>query len=140
MSPDEEARRKAAAARIRAARGYAGMTQPGLAEKLGLSLATIKRIESAARPLSIEELLRIGAACHVPPDFMLHGFENMPTAHVDVIPSFVKHHGSTGIPKDCETRFTELEKRMDDFADTAARIDRALRRLFTDPSEYDEGA
>src|SRR5262245_8178003 len=63
-----------AAARVRAARNYAGITQRELCDRLALSLATIKRYESGERPISTDELLAVGDATGVPPGFMMHGW------------------------------------------------------------------
>lgn len=67
-------RAREAAARIRAARNYAGITQQDLCERLAVSLATIKRMESGSRPISTDELMAVGEAVGVPAAFMLHGF------------------------------------------------------------------
>jgi transcriptional regulator with XRE-family HTH domain len=51
---------------VRAARAYAGLTIPGLAERLGLGVATIKRIEAGVRAPRILELWAIAKVCGVP--------------------------------------------------------------------------
>jgi transcriptional regulator with XRE-family HTH domain len=61
-------------ARIRAARAYADLSQPELAERIGMSLPTYKRAELGRRPVSTEELLTIARACEVPPQFLLTGW------------------------------------------------------------------
>jgi transcriptional regulator with XRE-family HTH domain len=63
------------AARIRAARGYANLTQQQLADALGVDVQTVKRRESpAGSDPKKGERLAIAAACGVPPDFMEGGF------------------------------------------------------------------
>lgn len=53
-------------ARVRAARGYAGLSQKALGEKLGLSEATMKRIERGERGYEEMELREIARLCGVP--------------------------------------------------------------------------
>lgn len=70
-----------AAARVRAVRAYRDMTQAQLAEKLGVSVATMKRIEDGARPMSTDDLLNVAIACDFPAAFLLRGldaFNNVP--------------------------------------------------------------
>lgn len=112
MPRDERARE--GAARIRAVRSYKNLTQNELAERLGVSLATMKRIESGTRPISTDELLAVGEACNAPPDFMLHGYEAItkPGAHMDM-------------PIDCLRRFGDIELRL-------SEVEKSLRRLHTD--------
>jgi transcriptional regulator with XRE-family HTH domain len=57
--------------RLRAARAYANLNQPELAERIGVSPATYKRAELGERPVSTEELLKIAHACGVPPSYLL---------------------------------------------------------------------
>jgi transcriptional regulator with XRE-family HTH domain len=62
------------AARIRAARAYAGLTQDELAARLGVVPQTIKRREAGTTAPRRGELLAIAAACQVPAAFLEHGF------------------------------------------------------------------
>lgn len=62
------------AARIRAARAYAGLTREELAERLGVAISTIDRREAGTHAPKRGELLAIAAICGVPPAFMEHGF------------------------------------------------------------------
>lgn len=62
------------AARIRAARAYAGLHQEQLAERLGVDVQTIKRRESGKSEPKRGELLAIAAVCEVPTSFMENGF------------------------------------------------------------------
>lgn len=70
----------APAARIRAARAYADLSQPGLAALVGVSAATIKRLERGYRATVIDDadLDRIADACGVPRAFMREGFQDGP--------------------------------------------------------------
>jgi transcriptional regulator with XRE-family HTH domain len=62
------------AARIRAARAYAGLKQDELAGRLGVDTQTIKRREAGAQDPKRGELLAIAAITGVPVSFMEHGF------------------------------------------------------------------
>jgi len=70
--------REERAARARAARAYAGLRQPAIAEALGVSNVTVKRMESAAKDITIDELHVIADACGVPREFMDAGFASVP--------------------------------------------------------------
>lgn len=62
------------AARIRAARAYAGLGQKELAEKIGLSQQTQKRSEHAADPFrepGEDELRKIAHVCGMPYEFFI---------------------------------------------------------------------
>lgn len=57
------------ARRIRAARSYAGLTQEDMAERLGISTVTYKRVEQAKRSVDIRELARISEITQMPASF-----------------------------------------------------------------------
>jgi transcriptional regulator with XRE-family HTH domain len=65
------------AARARAARAYAGHEQKEVAEALGISVQTYKRIEAGQRDLTDEEAQRLAAKCTVPAAFMQSGFDRL---------------------------------------------------------------
>jgi len=68
--------RRMRAARARAARAYAGLSQPKLAGLLQTSVETLSRLENARKTeITIEELWAIADACGVPRSFMEFGFE-----------------------------------------------------------------
>jgi transcriptional regulator with XRE-family HTH domain len=52
------------------------MSQPALARELGISVASVRRIEQLQRDVSTSELFHIAELCGVPRDFMLYGFTN----------------------------------------------------------------
>ena len=62
------------AARVRAARSYAGMTAPELAKALNVSKETLSRMENGRRPTSAEELRVIAETTGVPLSFLAEGF------------------------------------------------------------------
>jgi len=69
--------RAQAARKVRAARGWANLSQPELAAQLGedvMSLASLRRIEQGKRDVTAAELLHIGEVCDVPRKFMLYGW------------------------------------------------------------------
>jgi len=63
------------APRIRAARGYAGLSQPELAKRLEVSIGTIKRTELGDRKPKRSELLAIADICKVPMWFLEAGWD-----------------------------------------------------------------
>lgn len=113
MPTNVDDRAREGAARIRAVRSYANLTQQQLADLIGVSLATMKRMESGARPISTDELLLVGDAAQAPPEFMLHGY-----AAITETPTAV-------MPLDCVQRFAEIEVRL-------SSVETTLRRLHTD--------
>lgn len=68
--------------RIRAARGYSGLSQPALAEALGVSKDTLARIERGERDLLGYELrgfiATVADATSLPPAFFSVDFEQLP--------------------------------------------------------------
>lgn len=62
------------AARIRAARAYAGLKQEELADALGVDVQTIKRREAGTSPPRRGELVAIADICKVPVGFLKRGF------------------------------------------------------------------
>jgi transcriptional regulator with XRE-family HTH domain len=57
------------ARRVRAARAYAGLSVNALANRIGLGLQTIKRIECGKRTARVFELWAIAEACELPREF-----------------------------------------------------------------------
>jgi transcriptional regulator with XRE-family HTH domain len=62
------------AARVRAARAFANVTQTVVADRLGVSTMTVKVMEKGSRDFAREDLEAIADLCGVPLDFLLHGF------------------------------------------------------------------
>ena len=78
--PDtKQALRDERAARARAARAYAKLDQKDVAELLGQSTVTVKRMEAGARDISLDDLHAIAELCGVPQEFMDRGFESVPS-------------------------------------------------------------
>jgi transcriptional regulator with XRE-family HTH domain len=65
------------ARRVRAARAYAGMSVSELAERVGLGLQTIKRIESGKRNARPFEVWAIAEACELPREFFDLDFQDL---------------------------------------------------------------
>lgn len=61
--------------RVRAARAYAGLSANELAERIGLGLQTIKRIEAGKRNPRRYEIWAIAEACALPRAFFELDFE-----------------------------------------------------------------
>jgi transcriptional regulator with XRE-family HTH domain len=64
----------ARAARIRAARAYADLSQADFATELGVSVVTIKRMERGTRETSLDDLHRLADLCKVPRRYMEDGW------------------------------------------------------------------
>jgi transcriptional regulator with XRE-family HTH domain len=62
------------AARVRAARAFAGIDQQTVADHFGVSKVTVKRMERGERETSLDELAELARLCHVPLGFMINGF------------------------------------------------------------------
>lgn len=60
--------------RIRAARAAADLNREQLAERIGSSARTVRRLEDAKRRATPEELRSIAEACRVPEWFLVHGW------------------------------------------------------------------
>lgn len=74
------------AARVRAARGYADLSQKELAERLGLEKQSVVRTEAGARDPKRAEQIAIAHVCGVPVDFMTGGFGQVrPDALAEVL-------------------------------------------------------
>jgi transcriptional regulator with XRE-family HTH domain len=89
------------------------MTQQELADRLELSLATIKRMESGTRPISTDELLHVGEACDFPALFMVHGKA-----------AIISDAADNGISLGCSRRFGDMERRLGVIEDKLRRLDR----------------
>lgn len=81
-SLEAAAPRNERAARIRAARAHAGIDQAAVAQLFGVSVGTIKRMESGKREITTDEMLAVAELCNVPVEFMLSGFESIQAAPV----------------------------------------------------------
>lgn len=60
--------------RIRAARSYANLSQTELAEQLGVDKQFVARREDGRQNPKRQELIAIAAVCHVPLEFLEHGW------------------------------------------------------------------
>jgi transcriptional regulator with XRE-family HTH domain len=83
-APDEDAATglglEEVAKRVRAARAYAGLSIPRLADELGVGLQTIKRIEAGHRSPRRYELWGIADICGLPSGFFEASFDLLGTA------------------------------------------------------------
>lgn len=97
--------RAARAARVRAARAFAGLDQSVFAEALGVSVGTVKRLERGLRDVTETELQTISELTDVPFSFLLQGFPDQP---VDM--------GSTEplTAHDAQRAFDQLGERLTD--------------------------
>lgn len=83
--PEKTALMRARAARIRAARAFAGLDQADFAKALGVSVVTVKRMESGKRETSLDDLHLLADLCKVPREFMAEGFASGSLAHSTVV-------------------------------------------------------
>lgn len=60
--------------RIRAARAAADLSREQLADRIGSSARTIRRLEDEKRRATSDELRRIAEACRAPEWFLAHGW------------------------------------------------------------------
>jgi transcriptional regulator with XRE-family HTH domain len=115
-------------ARIRAARAYANLSQPDLADAIGMSLPTFKRAELGKRPVSTEELLTIARACNVPPSFLLDGWARQRAERRRVAPG------------DVIARLDVIDDRLDAWENTARRVLDLIEPLLVADTEGTETA
>lgn len=106
------------AARIRAARGYAGLKQPELAAALGVSVETMSRMENGRTTIPETTLRAVGEACGVPDTFMRAGFAPLAKPMTET-----------------EVRLLDLERDMGERLD---RIEQALAQRATRDPLLDE--
>jgi transcriptional regulator with XRE-family HTH domain len=62
--------------RLRAARGFANLSQQQLADRLGISIGTVKRRELGEAHLNNQALMATAQACEVPLSFLLEGWSD----------------------------------------------------------------
>lgn len=122
--------------RIRAARGYAGLSQPALAGRLGVSkdtLARIERGERALRPLEERNFPQLVAeATDLPVEFFTESFAHLERAGDDT--------ERTGIATVTE-EIRALRSTVDDFTRTwAEEALPVIARLQTDAPPAEDGA
>jgi transcriptional regulator with XRE-family HTH domain len=84
MPEAEQDQLVARAARIRAARAFADLSQHELAAKLDQSVHTLRRTEQLKREVTLDELVQIGEICEVPEWFMRHGFAISPAGRAQL--------------------------------------------------------
>lgn len=70
------------ARRVRAARGYAGLSQASLADQLGISKETMKRWEKGDTKLA-DRIDTIARVCHVKPAFFTADWDRLPELEAD---------------------------------------------------------
>jgi transcriptional regulator with XRE-family HTH domain len=95
---------------VRAARGWAGLSQTELADALNVNVATVRRIEQEQRNAGTAELLHIGEVCDVPRHFMLHGWSGYKAS------SRSDSETRDSIVADMAKRIERLEQHERDFA------------------------
>jgi transcriptional regulator with XRE-family HTH domain len=121
IPPDEAARR------ARAAIAYAGLKNTEVARQTGLKLGTLNNILSQTRPSggSLDNLLKIAAACDVPREFMEGGWSALTAIH----------HGSNNLSERMQSLSEELHERME-------RLERELSQVLAERAagEVERGA
>lgn len=108
----------ARAARIRAARAYAGLDQADFAKALDVSVVTVKRMEGGKRDTSLDDLYLLADLCKVPRRFMEEGW---------TIAHEVGHIAMTDELREMRAAFIEaLDTRMDALTEALLTRDEAL--------------
>jgi transcriptional regulator with XRE-family HTH domain len=111
--------------RVRAARGYAGLSQPELARELGISKETVKRMEApGGRP--VDRLADIARICTLPYEFFTVDFADLPALASGSYPR------STAVHADTDTE-VDLLVRVADLDDLVMQINGRLAQLGAEP-------
>jgi transcriptional regulator with XRE-family HTH domain len=82
--PENESLREAIAARLRAAREHAGLSQGQVAKRLGFQRPTISEIEAARRKVAVEELSRFAQIYDVSVSWVTNGDSEVPDPAVEL--------------------------------------------------------
>jgi transcriptional regulator with XRE-family HTH domain len=114
---EAEKTRVARAARIRAARAFAGLDQADFAKALGVSVVTVKRMESGKRETSLDDLHLLADLCGVPREFMAEGFASGSAAQISVADELQEMR---------ESLIQALDTRMDALTEALLTRDEAL--------------
>jgi transcriptional regulator with XRE-family HTH domain len=121
-------------ARVRAARGYAGLSQQALGDATGLERKIVVAIEGndPRHPLAVEEAQRIAAVCNVPASFLLSGWAapRSLVARVAALEAAVERGRADRDLQaaEVEALSDRLEKRFADLAGQAPQKDSAQDR------------
>jgi transcriptional regulator with XRE-family HTH domain len=103
------------AARLRAARAHAGIGQEEVAEYLGVSTGTVKRMENGkpngGRDISLEEMLRVAELCDVPPAFMVQGFQAVAPVTLEDAHR-IRDEITAAVAQDMSVRFSALARAL----------------------------
>ena len=115
------------AQRVRAARGWANMSQPELAAALEMSVASVRRIEQERRDVSTAELVHIGEVCGVPRKFMLYGWTQEGKSTIQS-----QSDALEGIIADMAKRIDRHERLHELAAERLAKLDTSAPNLLAD--------
>lgn len=115
--------------RIRAARGYANLSQPELAGQLGVSTSTVKRLESGKSiPQGYQEdalIEKIAGIANLPPEFFAADFARLARGRIgnDAIENIDRH--MTALWRDLVERLDRVQTVADN---TAGAVSMLLER------------
>lgn len=112
------------AARYRAARAFAGLSQDELADRLGVDAQTVKRREAGTKEPKKAELIAVAAICGVPLEFMESGW-GRPTA--DELGRLVAQQNTllgeqTGVLNEIRAAVTEQRQAKTETEEATARL------------------
>lgn len=119
------------AARYRAARAYADLSQEDLASRLGVDAQTIKRREAGRQDPKKAELIAVAAVCGVPLEFMEHGWGAVGTDELAGL--VIEQNGllerQSGILEEIRDEQTRLRELVATQESAARRIEEAAAEL-----------
>jgi transcriptional regulator with XRE-family HTH domain len=127
----------ARAARIRAARAFAGLDQADFAKALGVSVVTVKRMEGGKRETSLDDLHLLADLCGVPREFMAEGFASGSLAHATVVDEL--HDLREAFIRALDARMDALTEALLTRDEALATSRQAMERLRTRVAHGDAG-
>jgi transcriptional regulator with XRE-family HTH domain len=134
---EDDPEKIARAARIRAARAFAGLDQADFAKALRVSVVTVKRMESGKRDTSLDDLYLLADLCGVPREFMADGFVSVSGSHLAVVDEL--HNLREALLQALDSRMDALTEALLTRDEALATSRQAIERLRTRVAHGDAG-